>query len=378
MESTKTVIIAGGGYAGIISANRLARKKLPIRIILVTAEEEFHERIRNHQVLCGTLAKTYSTKSLLHKKVELKIAKITKIESGSKEIFLSNNKKLNYDYLIYALGVQKKANGTLPDTYISIAEKADCIRMANTLKAVIKPKITILGAGLSGIETMAELAETFPAADLSLVDSGKLGAGFSETATDWMKGYVAEHKVHLIEDSYIQSFEAGSLITKSGKKIEHDICILSNGLVASPVGAESGLPTNEIGQLLVNEYLELKNNPDVFVAGDAAKVVSGNHDHLRMACATALPMGIYAAERLAYTFGIKSKLGEKPFSLSYLGRNISLGRQNGVVQSSLPDDTPYGKVWKSKMAAFIKETICKLTILSFKLEKYADVYVWKG
>ncbi|TGN14121.1 NAD(P)/FAD-dependent oxidoreductase [Leptospira ilyithenensis] len=378
MESRKTVIIAGGGYAGIIAANRLARKKLPIQIILITAENEFHERIRNHQVLCGTLAKTYSTKSLLHKKVELKIAKITKINSVSKEVFLSDNKKLNYNYLIYALGVQKKTNEALPDTYISIAEKTDCIRMASTLQAMIRPKITILGAGLSGIETVAELAETFPAADLSLVDSGKLGAGFSEPASDWMKGYVAKHKINLMEDSYIQSFETNSLITKSGKKIEHDICILSNGLVASPVGVESGLPANEIGQLLVNGYLELNQTPDVFVAGDAAKVVSGDHDHLRMACATALPMGIYAAERLAYTLGAKSKLGEKEFKLSYLGRNVSLGRKNGVIQPSLSDDTPYGKVWKSKMAAFIKETICKLTILSFRLEKYADVYVWKG
>lgn len=378
MEPIKSIIIAGGGYAGIIAANRLARKKLPIKITLISAEEEFHERIRNHQVICGTLAKTYSIKSLLHKNVEFKTAKITKIESQTKEVFLSDNKSIHYDYLIYALGVQKKTDQALPNTYISIVEKSDCVRLANVLKTMIQPKITILGAGLSGIETVAELAETFPFANLSLVDAGKLGAGFSESAGNWMKGYIAEHKINLVEDSYIQSFEKDSLITKSGQKIEHDVCILSNGLIASPVGMTSGLPTNEIGQLLVNEFLELKHNPYVLVAGDAAKVISPDHTHLRMACATALPMGIYAAERLSHILGLKSKLGVKPFSLSYMGRNVSLGRKDGVIQSSLADDTPHGKVWKSRMAAWIKEIICKLTIQSFKLEKYMDIYVWKG
>ncbi|TGN19016.1 NAD(P)/FAD-dependent oxidoreductase [Leptospira idonii] len=378
MENQKTIIIAGGGYAGILAANRLARKKLPLKLILITDKPNFQERIRNHQLLAGNLKKEYPISDLLHKKITLKLGKIDKINGDKKEILLENKETLSYDYLIYALGVQKlPSNPDLPN-YISIAEVEDCRKMNQVLRQISKPKITIIGAGLSGIETVAELAETFPHSELSIIENGKLGSGFSDAARNWMIDHLTKNQVNILEDTKVTSFSEGSIHTSAGFQLKHDICIFSNGLQASPVGSASSLPVNPKGQILVNEFLGCKSHPEIIGAGDGIQVDSPSGSHLRMACASAMPMGIYAAERLSFLLGAKSKLGEKPFSLAYLGRNVSLGRKDGVVQSSLRDDTPIGIVWKAKAAARIKETICKLTIFSMKMEKYFNFYLWKA
>lgn len=378
MSQVKTVLVAGGGYAGIIAANRLARKKLPLEIVLVTAQEQFQERIRNHQLLAGTLKRTFMVRSLLHKKVKLVIQKISKIEPESKSVVLENGLELGYDHLIYSLGVHGSPVVTSGDSYVAVSDVEACAKMHERIKQNESPKITVVGAGLSGIETAAELSKSFQNAKVTLVDSNSFGKGFSIGGKNAMNGFFSKNNVRILENSKILKYLDKKLVTADGAEIEHDFCILANGLAACKVGSDSGLRTNPIGQVYVNQFLEVEGHPEIIGAGDCVQVVSSGYDHLRMACATALPMGIYAAERLSHKLGIESKKGKKPFSLAYLGRNVSLGREDGVIQESNPDDSPTDKIWTAKSAKWIKELICKFTILSFKLEKSFDFYFWKS
>ncbi|AYV56744.1 NADH dehydrogenase FAD-containing subunit [Leptospira kmetyi] len=378
MSQVKTVLIAGGGYAGIVAANRLVRKKLPIEIVLVTAQEQFQERIRNHQLLAGTLKKTYSVRSLLHKKVKLVIEKIAKIETKSKRVLLENGSNVHYDHLIYTLGIQGSPVETTGDSYVAVSDVEACAKMHERIKQNPSAKITVLGAGLSGIETAAELAKVFPKSTVTLVDANVFGKGFSDEGKNRMIGFFSENNVEILENTKILKYSDKKLLAANGGEIDHDFCVLANGLTASKVGSASGLRTNPIGQVYVNQFLEVEDHPEIIGAGDCVQVVSSGYDHLRMACATALPMGVYAAERLSHKLGIDSKKGKNPFSLAYLGRNVSLGREDAVVQESNPDDSPTDKIWTARSAKWIKELICKFTILSFRLEKSFDFYFWKS
>ncbi|PJZ55677.1 hypothetical protein CH367_19600 [Leptospira barantonii] len=378
MSQGKTVLIAGGGYAGIVAANRLVRKKLPLEIVLVTAQEQFQERIRNHQLLAGTLKRTYSVRSLLHKKVKLVIERIAKIEPESKRVVLENGSELGYDHLIYSLGVHGSKVETSGDSYVGVSDVEACATMHERIKQNESARITVLGAGLSGIETAAELSKVFPKSIVTLVDSNAFGKGFSDDGKNKMIGFFSDNNVRILENTKIIKYADKKLLTANGGEIGHDFCILANGLAASKVGGASGLRTNPIGQVYVNQFLEVEDHPEIIGAGDCVQVVSSGYDHLRMACATALPMGVYAAERLSHKLGIDSKKGKIPFSLAYLGRNVSLGREDGVIQESNPDDSPTNKIWTAKSAKWIKELICKFTILSFRFEKSFDFYFWKS
>ncbi len=377
MPQIQKILIAGGGYAGIIAANRLARKKIPLEITLITAKEDFQERIRNHQVLAGTLEKTYSVRSLLHRKVNLVVAEIKKIEIRNKQILLKDGKIHPYDYLIYSLGIRGSNPSKLNDQYVQLTERDDCARIYEILKKKKNANVTILGAGLGGIEAASELATQLQNIKITLVDAERMGKGFSAEAIVKLREFFLKNGVRILENSKILKYEKDRLVTADGRKIPHDVCILANGFSASPIGEVSGFRTNPIGQVYVNSFLEVEDHPEIFGAGDAVQIVSSGYRHLKMACATAIPMGIYAAERLSYRLGLKSKKGKDPFSLGYLGRNVSLGRKDGLIQESEPDDTPTSKIWTSRSAVWIKELICKFTVLSFRLEKRFDFYFWK-
>ncbi|XDD51100.1 NAD(P)/FAD-dependent oxidoreductase [Leptospira sp. WS92.C1] len=378
MSQIKTVLIAGGGYAGIIAANRLVRKNLPINVVLITVHEKFQERIRNHQLLAGTLKNTYTVRSLLHKKVKLIIGRIEKIEKQNKQLLLEDKSILSYDHLIYSLGVQGNIRSKNPETYVQIADVNDSARMHDILLKNKSAKITVLGAGLSGIETASELANEFPETKITIIDSNRLGNGFSQKAQNKIKDFLSKNNVKILENYEVIKYTNDGLISTQGQKIKHDVCVLANGLSASEIGFLSGLRTNRKGQVHVNQFLEVEGNPEIIGAGDCVQVVSSGYDHLRMACATAIPMGIYAAERLVFQLGFSSKKGSRPFSLAYLGKNVSLGRRDGIIQESEPNDSPKEKIWTNRNAVWIKELICKFTILSFRLEKWFDFYFWKS
>ncbi|GAA3291041.1 hypothetical protein ACFFON_09480 [Arthrobacter citreus] len=45
-----TAVVLGGGYAGVMAANRLAAAKRPeLEVVLVSPDERFVERIRLHE-----------------------------------------------------------------------------------------------------------------------------------------------------------------------------------------------------------------------------------------------------------------------------------------------------------------------------------------
>ncbi|MFT4087715.1 MAG: dehydrogenase, partial [Gordonia sp. (in: high G+C Gram-positive bacteria)] len=110
------------------------------------------------------------------------------------------------------------------------------------------------------------------------------------------------------------------------------------------------------GRLTVDECLRSVGDQRIFAAGDAAAVPGA-----RMSCQAALPQGAYVADAIARIARGKEP---KPFSMSYVSQNVSLGRRNGVIQVSKRDDTPTRFWYGGRAAATTKETVCKSTVWS--------------
>jgi NADH dehydrogenase FAD-containing subunit len=85
-----------------------------------------------------------------------------------------------------------------------------------------------------------------------------------------------------------------------------------------------------------------------------------------------MPMAVHAAENLARAAGGRT---EQPFRFGDTGFCISLGRHDGLIQLSRRDGAPTG-VLTGRLAAWIKETICRYTVWSVKLERRFAFYRW--
>jgi NADH dehydrogenase FAD-containing subunit len=135
------------------------------------------------------------------------------------------------------------------------------------------------------------------------------------------------------------------------------------------LAAAAGLPVDPQGRLVVDGNLRVLDHATIYAAGDAAAT------GLRMACATAMPMGAYVADHLAAL--LNNNALPAPFQFGYLGQCISLGRHDGLVQFVHADDTPKPRVLTGWIATRIKELICRFTVWSLFWEKrWPGLYSW--
>ena len=189
--ATKVVVI-GGGYSGTLAANhlRMRAQSIPgslrscppdVDVTLVNPRPKFVERIRLHQLVARTGDATVDYGSLLGKGIHLVVDTATRIDTATRTVALASGRALDYDYVIYAVG----STGATPASVPGAAEFAYPIaelEQAMRLRAAIDElhpdaPVTVVGAGLTGIEAATELAEQ--GRKVTLVCGGQLGPSLS-------------------------------------------------------------------------------------------------------------------------------------------------------------------------------------------------------
>ena len=174
------VVVVGGGYAGTLAANHL-RQRPDIDITMVNSRPVFVERIRLHQLVADSGAATADYGTLLGDGIRLIVDTVDHIEVAARRILLISGAELTYDYLIYAVG----STGAMPSTVPGAAEFAFSIadlESAQRLRYALADlpadgPVTVVGGGLTGIETASELAER--GRPVTLVCGGILGPSLS-------------------------------------------------------------------------------------------------------------------------------------------------------------------------------------------------------
>ena len=99
----KDVLILGGGYAGVLAANRLSQRT-DLDITVVNPRPQFVERIRLHQLVAGNDDATKDYSTILTDRAKLVVDSAQRIDAGSRTLHLVSGTTMAYDYLVYAVG----------------------------------------------------------------------------------------------------------------------------------------------------------------------------------------------------------------------------------------------------------------------------------
>ncbi len=170
------VLVIGAGYAGTIAANRLKKKSPDVDITVVNPRSEFIERVRLHEEIAGTGAAATPLTSILSDGISLRTGSVQKVGDGV--VALDDGETLSYDYLFLAVGsTVSPIPGTTPvgtwEGAVQARESLAALPAAGT--------VTVIGGGLTGIETASELAEARPDLAVRLV-ADTLGESLSAGA----------------------------------------------------------------------------------------------------------------------------------------------------------------------------------------------------
>ncbi len=366
------VVVAGGGYSGTLAANHL-RQRADVDVTLINPRPVFVERIRLHQLIADTGAAIADYDSLLGEGIGLIVDAVDRIEPADRRMVLGSGAELDYDYLIYAVG----STGAMPLTVPGAAEFAHSVADLESAQRLhyaladlpLSAPITVVGGGLTGIETASELAGL--GRPVTLVCGGVLGPSLSGRGRRSVAGQLRALEVNVLESVAATEVRPDAVVLTNGTALPTAATVWTAGFTVPDLAARSGLSTDGVGRLLTDETLTSIDDARIVAAGDAA---APSGQPLRMSCQAAGPLGVQAANTV-----LSRIAGETPAVLNqaFVGQCISLGRAHGTIQLARKDDTPVDLYVGGRFAASVKETVCKATLWAIRREAAKPgSYVW--
>ncbi|MEV6967976.1 FAD-dependent oxidoreductase [Hamadaea sp. NPDC051192] len=355
--ASKKVVVIGGGYAGTLAANRL-RSRDDTDVTLVNPRPKFVERIRLHQLAAGTGDPTIDYGTLLGDGIQLVVDSAEHIDAATRRVRLASGAALDYDYLVYAVGSTGATPASVPgaaEYAFDVAEFEPAQRLRAEL-ARLSPDapITVVGGGLTGIETAAELAEQ--GRKVTLVCGRTLAPYLSEPGRRYVARWLTRHDVAVIEGDTVAGVRSQAVVLSGGTEQPSALTIWTAGFAVPGLAAASGLRTDGLGRLLTDETLTSVDDDRIVAAGDCA-APSGRP--LRMSGYAAGPLGARAADTV-----LSRIAGTEPavIDLGFTGACVSLGRRAGIRQLGRKDDTMVDLYVSGRLGALIKEVTCRFVV----------------
>ncbi|WP_330351486.1 NAD(P)/FAD-dependent oxidoreductase [Streptomyces sp. NBC_00582] len=355
MSENTEIVVIGGGYAGVIAANRLTRRD-DLNVTLINPRPDFVERIRLHQLVAGTHDAVVDYRKILGGGVRLVVDTVTRIDAAGRGLTLASGATVRYDHLIYAVG-SGSADPRVPGA-AEFAHPIATLEDARRLRPVVdaasaKAPLTVVGAGPTGIETAAELAEQ--GRTVTLVCGGVLGPYLHPRGRRSVAGRLAALGVTVLDGpgTKVTAVTRDAVQLADGRTLPSEVTVWTAGFGVPDLAARSGLSTDALGRLLTDETLTSVDDPHIVAAGDSA-APSGLP--LRMSCQAAIPLGARAADTV-----LSRIAGERPATLNqvFAGQCISLGRDAGIFQFAHRYDVAVGFHIGGRPGAKLKEFVCK-------------------
>lgn len=365
------VVVVGGGYAGVLAANRL-RQRPDVAVTLINPRPQFVERIRLHQLVAGNHDATVAYETLLAAGVELVVDSVEHVDARARRLLLASGAAMGYDFLVYAVGSTGSVPASVPgarEFAYAISELEAAQRLAARLGDVpTSAPMVVVGGGLTGIEAAAEFAEA--GRKVTLV-TDVLGPSLAKGGRRSVSRRLAALGVDVVEGARVAEVSRDAVTLADGRRLASAATVWTAGFGVPGLAADSGLSVDAMGRLLTDETLTSIDDPSIVAAGDAA---SPSGMPLRMSCQLAMPLASRAADTILARLEDRTPADINPASV---GQCISLGRRGGTIQMSHFDDVPMPMHLGGRLAATIKETVCKGTVSSLKKEaRKPGSYSW--
>ncbi|MDA2919140.1 NAD(P)/FAD-dependent oxidoreductase [Desulfobacterota bacterium AH_259_B03_O07] len=369
-NGSKRILILGGGFAGLDAAQQLEKifsKDDNVEITMVNQDNYLIFTSMIAEVVASSIDAKHivipireclskaSFKELEIRDIDLEKKVVAGYHFHSSEVF-----KLEYDYLILALGSMTGYHGVpgaedysfplknlsdamiLRSHVIDMFEYADLETDPELRRRLLK--FVVVGGGYTGIEVAAELNDFVHSSrrfyknikadevKVLVVDPGtRIMHEMSEGLADYGLNLLRKRGMEFLLQTRVKGVAEDRVEFQDGNHVETKTTIWAAG--TSPQHVVGQLPcVNERGRIEVNEYLEVLNYPGVWALGDCAQVPDAK---------TGKPFPPTAqhatreGKRVAYNVAaaVKGKdQNKKAFKYKTMGMLAPLGHRSAVAQ----------------------------------------------
>ena len=323
----RKIVIVGGGFGGLSAAQEFGDYEADITIIDKTNHHVFQPLL--YQVATAALSPAdiaEPIRSVLRKNKNITVVmdEVVDIDRAEREV-VTNNEKYPFDYLIIAVGSrhsyfgkdewEKYAPGlkTLNDA-LYIREKIltsleEAEKMNDEEKAKKYLTYVIVGGGPTGVEmagAIAEIVNISMMKDFRNIDASKTKVYLVEGEPKVLPTYPADLSdraaidleslgVEIIFNQRVTDI-SNEGVKVADRLIETKNIIWAAGNKIPPLIRTLNTDYDRLGRVFVNPDLSLKDDPDIFVIGDAASLNDKDGNLLPGIAPVAMQEGRYVAK----------------------------------------------------------------------------------
>ncbi|ANY74467.1 MULTISPECIES: NAD(P)/FAD-dependent oxidoreductase [Paenibacillus] len=356
MSSIPKIVILGAGYGGILTAQRL-QKELNYNeadVTLVNRHDYHYITTHLHMPAAGTDSientRVSISKLIDEFKIDLVKSSVQEIRLHDKKVILEDG-TLSYDYLVIGLGGEPETFG-IP----GLAEHAMTIRSINSVRLIRehieyqfalyknerRPQerinFVVGGAGFSGIEFVAELADRIPKlckeydVDPALVNIYNVEAapsalpGFAPELVDYAIRVLEKKGVTFKFGVAIKECLPGAVLLNNGEEIRSQTVVWTGGIRGNRLVEAAGFETMR-GRVKVDEYLRAPGYENIYIIGDNSLIFNDEGRPYPPTAQIAMQQGVCCAQNIVAS--IRGKAMRK-FEFHNKGTVASLGKGEGI------------------------------------------------
>lgn len=359
------VVVIGGGFGGIHATLGLA--DLPVDVTLIDRRNYHLFQPLLYQVALAVLSPAdiaQPIRSIVREKKNVAVLMDEAIgfDTAQQRVKLKSGTEFEFDYLILATGSTHSYFGK--DDWAQIAPGLKTVEDALEIRRRVllafelaerqmvetgsHPALNfvIIGGGPTGVElagAISDIAKLYMTRDfrhinpslaqvLILEGSANILGMYPPDLQAKARNQLAELGVNVRTGAHVTDVKPGYVMV--GDERISSVCTLwAAGVQASPLGTLLGAETDKRGCVLVDEHLNPKNMPNVFICGDLAHFEQGGKQVPGVA-QPAMQMGDYVARRIGQL--ISGKLSSKGFSYFDKGDMATIGRAAAVAKIQWP------------------------------------------
>ena len=361
----KKVVVLGGGYAGVLTAKKLAKKFKKNKDVQITLidKQSYHTMLTElHEVAAGRVNEEsirMDLKSIFAgRNVNVVLDEIKNIDFEQK-VLTSNDATYEYDYLVMGtgckptfFGIPGSENAHQLWSYTDAVNLREHILNMFRQAALTADKekrrelltFVTVGAGFTGVEMAGEwkdeLCRSFhidkDEVTLYVVDfAPKVLPMYPDKLVRKAERRLIKLGNELVMNSAVSEIHEDKVVLNKGEKVINTRTVIwAAGIEGSDIVDQAQVEKAGRGRIVTNGHLQAKDYQDVYVVGDNIFYIPEGQER-------PVPQMVENAEHsapvVAHNIAVDIKGGEyKTYKPTFHGSMVCIGSRYGVAQVGMP------------------------------------------